>query len=337
MKGNNWENGFRSPLFIRWAGQFDAQKVSVPVKVEDLFPTLCHLAGIGIPDSLKLDGNILIDRKGQVLATGEPVFIAHHNPSGDSSYTSSKDPSGQAVPFTKEYISTFGFDSQRLALRKDDYKYIRESGDGQLFDLDSNPRELDEYELADDAIAGKMENDLQHWYRNIRSSEKAFTMPVFQIGYQKRRWTQIYACAPSAISEGLINKQHFLGNWGMPGDSAVYDINVHAEGEYDVYLVHEIEDFPEMLFQLRAGENTVNSWLTDSGNRDFGVLIEGERAYWNNFDLKETFRKSIVRSKLGSLFLSEHDKSLVLQLIDRTGEAKRSWDNRVIALQFELK
>ena len=40
------------------------------------------------------------------------------------------------------------------------------------------------------------------------------------------KFNQIYACAPSAISKSLMNKEHYLANWQKEGEWASYKINV---------------------------------------------------------------------------------------------------------------
>lgn len=61
MRGQKWslyEGGIREPFFVRWpdhipAGNVDQESVVASV---DLFPTLCHVAGVEAPEGLALDG-----------------------------------------------------------------------------------------------------------------------------------------------------------------------------------------------------------------------------------------------------------------------------------------
>lgn len=331
-KGTNWENGIHSPLFIRWGNRFIPKQYNVPAKVEDLFPTLCDLAGVNIPDSLKLDGQSLINRKGDIVAEEEPVFIAHFNPVGSEKYSSRNDPYGQAVPLTDGYINTFIFDNQKLAIRNGVYKYVQDGNNKKLFDLNLNPRENETLMKENKANYQSLQSQLKEWFEEIKREKGSYTMPEFQIGYKQNTSTCIYAYAPQSISQGLINKEHFLANWGKVGNSATYNIKVHTQGEYEVFLVHKIRNYRNMCFQLETQGSYVKSWLKDSGDRNFGTLIEGESAYWENFDLRETFKKNIIKSSLGRIKLKEGDSTLKLELIEISSDKERDWDNQLISI-----
>ena len=56
-KARLWQNGLKSPLYIRWPGHYAPGHVGRLVSVTDIFPTLLDIAGIQIPDgNLPIDG-----------------------------------------------------------------------------------------------------------------------------------------------------------------------------------------------------------------------------------------------------------------------------------------
>ena len=56
-KGNIWENGVKSPLFVRWSGRFEPSVVDRLADITDIFPTLLDLVGIRLSaDGLPLEG-----------------------------------------------------------------------------------------------------------------------------------------------------------------------------------------------------------------------------------------------------------------------------------------
>ncbi|MEM7601061.1 MAG: sulfatase-like hydrolase/transferase, partial [Verrucomicrobiota bacterium] len=59
-KANTWENGIKTPCFIRWKGTFSPKEVSIPTGVTDLFPTIMELAGIDYESTRKQDGKSLV-------------------------------------------------------------------------------------------------------------------------------------------------------------------------------------------------------------------------------------------------------------------------------------
>ena len=57
MKGATWDGGIRVPLIARWPGRISAGRVCKEVCASiDVFPTLCKLAGAGMPVNSVIDG-----------------------------------------------------------------------------------------------------------------------------------------------------------------------------------------------------------------------------------------------------------------------------------------
>ncbi|WP_319268553.1 arylsulfatase [uncultured Draconibacterium sp.] len=334
MKGTNWENGIHSPLFIRWTNKFAPKHINEPVKVEDLYPTLCNLVGITIPDSIQLSGQSLLNTSGSFIASEAPIYVAAHNPVGDEDYRSEKDEYGQAIPFSEEYIQSFKFEKQNLAIRKGAYKYVQDGEAGKLFDIITNPTENESALSENKEQFESLQTQLGEWFEEVKTQENSFTMPVFQIGYKQNTTSYMYACAPQSISKGLINKEHFLANWGKVGDEVTYNIKVHTKGKYEVFLVHKIKDYEKICFQVSSSTSVTKSWLNDTGDRNFGTLIEGESAYWENFDLKETFKKDIIKSKLGTIQLHDDDSELKLELLEKKGSCEHEWENQLISIEL---
>lgn len=336
-KGKNWENGIRSPLFIRWNGKIQPKSINNLVKVEDIFPSLLNIAGIPLPDSLKLDGRNITSLFKNDSLSEKAVYIAHPTPVGDKSFFNKIDRRGYAVPFTKEYCSTFVFENQRLAIRKGDYKLILNEYNNvqKLFNIALDPREKENIATNEKHLANQLNKELFDIYQDVTSSPYSFAMPEFQIGYKNRSFSQIYACAPAVVSKDLMNADHYLANWQKVGDSASYKINVHNSGFYKVFLIHKIENYNNLSFKVSADQNnSTASRLTDSKSRDFGVLLENESAYWENFDLKETFKKDIIKSDLGQIMLEKGNGYLTVKLIDKELGHVGKVKDQLIAIQL---
>ena len=113
------EGSVRVPMIIRMAGQAGAGKrVSTPVSLVDLFPTLLEIADVSMPEILSLDGNSLLPLiKGDVAGfKGSSVF-------------------GE---FEGE-----GWNHPRAFVRKDNFKYVyNHTADERLYDISSDPGEM---------------------------------------------------------------------------------------------------------------------------------------------------------------------------------------------------
>ncbi len=81
-KGQSFEGGFRVPFIASWPGRIPAGTVCrEPAMNIDFFPTLLHLAGIGLPEDRVIDGKNIMG-----LITGteeksphEALYFYHHN------------------------------------------------------------------------------------------------------------------------------------------------------------------------------------------------------------------------------------------------------------------
>ncbi|MEL6535004.1 MAG: hypothetical protein AAFQ98_06300, partial [Bacteroidota bacterium] len=183
----------------------------------------------------------------------------------------------------------------------------------EVFNLIENPRERDSAVIQSDSLVEVMSKRLHRWYGDILQSN-SFTMPVFQIGYEDRKFNQVFAYAPIETGPNIMNGNLFSANWQKVGDFARYQINVETPGSYEVFLIHQIVDFEDLTFKASTGRLQTEASLTDSGNREFGTILEGESAYWDQVDDITSFRKEIIKSSLGTLPLNSEDHLLTIEL-----------------------
>lgn len=337
QKGNNWQNGIKSPLFVYYPDKFDANKVLDFVKVEDLFPTLLKLANIPIPENLKLDGQSLIPALNGNALPKDPVFVSHFSPKGDTSFNNLLDKWGNNIPLSKEFKSTFKPENQRLALLKQPYKYLQNEKDGQaeVYDIINNPQEKDRQIIENDSLTNSIKTELHSWFNEILASN-SFAMPTFQIGYNKRKFSQVFAYAPIETSATIMNMDLYSANWQKKGDFAKYKINVVTPGKYEIFLIHKIAKFGDLTFKASTENAQISSQLTDSGSREFGTMLEGESAYWENFDHINTFKKDIIKSSLGTLQLNNDDKLLTLEIEQAIENHQGQATDQFISIQLVM-
>lgn len=337
LKGTSWENGVKSPLFIKFGNHLSVEHVNRVTKIEDLFPTLATMCHIPIPDSLDLDGVDFSPVFKQKEVKGSKLFFASHSPRGNVEVAQvDKDMTTPSEPLTADFKAALAFEYQGLAIRDGDWKFIQNQDQGkkELYDLENDPKELTNLIQERLDLAKSLELELKSWYEGILSAD-SYTMPVFQIGYKGRSFNQIYALAPVNISQNVINKNHFIENWISSGDHAIYDIKVHEPGEYSVSLIHEIDNYQDYSFALSTeSASTPSTALVDSKQKDFGTLLKGESAYWEDFDLKSTFRNTIIKSDLGTLRLNKNDEVLQLSLMEITNK-EQVGNAKVISIQLE--
>lgn len=82
-KGTYYEGGIRVPFFVKWPGKVKQQsKSSEPITAVDIYPTLCEMAGVGLPTNQVVDGESLVplltgDKKSLADEKGERAIFWH--------------------------------------------------------------------------------------------------------------------------------------------------------------------------------------------------------------------------------------------------------------------
>lgn len=332
-KGENWQNGVKSTLFVKWKDQLNPQKTNHLTKVEDILPSLAKMCNIPLPDSLSLDGTDVTAIFNGEEVVEYPVYFANHSPKGTSSENTEDAMVTASTPLTRDFKATFHFENQGLAIRKGNFKYIQnqERIREGLYNVINDPKESHNQIDSLPEKSATLKRELNAWYQGILKAN-SFNMPELQIGFKNRKFTQIYAASPSYISKGLINKNHNLQGWSKVSDSAVYKIKVHTPGKYKVFLINKIPDHDDIQFSVSTEKNSISSALTDSGNRNFETLLEGESAYWEDFDKPESFSNGIIKSEIGTIQLYISDS--LLYVSPQKIEHKDAQERQLVAIQL---
>jgi arylsulfatase A-like enzyme len=243
-KGDVWENGVRSPLFVRWPGHLEPRLVRRPADVTDLFPTILALAGVEAKTSRPLDGRSLVPALEGDEEAGEPRRIYRYaHPgwiSGERPWTPEGLP-GEYAPVDK---SSLVFERQALALRAGRDKLLlnplatdHEGEPGEphvvLVDLEEDPREQMNRASAEPQRAAALLAELRRWWNEILTEESSFEAPEFVVGWEGGDTALIKAAGPRAIEGEITNSFNALTGWGG-GGRAEFRLDVRTPGEYEV-------------------------------------------------------------------------------------------------------
>jgi len=280
-KGTIWENGVKSPLYIRWKGKTVPQIQYGICSITDIFPTILNLAGIDVTKiNAVLDGEDLKPLEPDSFRTeNRIIFRSTHNPRFPEEFAQNGERNLPYYPIDSKIKESLSADDQVISVRDDRYKLVQQNSNDFLFDMFLDPRETSVINDKED-ITEKLKNQLQHWFQEVRNEPHAFGGPVHQIGYDGRKETKIYACSPNEISPELDNHAHYLSNWKKEGDYAKYKINVCTPGKYQINLVYRIKPLHEYRFTVTAGSEEISKTITET-EKDawFDTLFEQESAY----------------------------------------------------------
>ena len=270
-KGNIWENGIKSPLFIRWKGTLSPATADRLVDVTDLFPTLLELAGVENYSGKKaLDGRSIVPLFTADTASlpGKEIFLYANPgwPPTDQPWT----PEGikdEYRPWKYSGGDNLSYENQIMGIRGERYKLLLNPGptDGTieadesgyvLLDLRADPLERSNLVKNDPVIFNNMKASLLRGYHDIYTSEHAFEMPVFQVGADSAVSYRVLAYAPWGTSSGVKNAFAYITHFTEAGDSASYRIAVDESGIYNMEIKYGLEGNSSMNFELLLPESS---------------------------------------------------------------------------------
>ncbi len=286
-KGNIWENGVKSPLFIRWTNNYQPRTEDKLVDVTDILPTLADIAGIPIPENnKKLDGTSFKN----LLANGEINrekysynYAGPGWPPTDKPWTPEgvKDEYRPIPPHKKQAF--LPYDEQIISVRNNQYKLLFNPGKVKgdvdkvngyaMFDIQNDPFETTNIIDESPEIFDTLQSNLQAWWQHILQMESSFKMPRFFIG---DKGNELLAYAPYKISPKLKNAFHFIAGWNHKGAYAEYKIAVNKSGNYIISIDYEATEEPTAVFDISVGDKKNRLNLSQSNQTNI-KLEKGEQ------------------------------------------------------------
>jgi arylsulfatase A-like enzyme len=264
-KGNIWENGIRSPLWITWKGTLEPMDTDQLADVTDLCPTILELAGISNDaGGWPLDGQSLVPLlEGDTAHPREKTVFLYANPGWpptDMPWT----PEGvrdEYRPWKCTDGGNLSFPQQIVGMRTPEYKLLMNPGptDGTilpdpsgyvLVDMQQDPLEKRNVATQHPSEFETMRVSLERWYQSILEEPHAFAMPEFKVGAETSEKYSILAYAPHCISQGVRNASNYIHHFRRVGDSATYRLEVEEEGVYGMELYYILESDSRRNFTL---------------------------------------------------------------------------------------
>jgi len=330
-KGNIWENGVKSPLFIHWKDHYSPMTTDHLSDVTDIFPTLLDIADLNVPQEwLALDGISLKPVLEKSGAINEDVKVSFNYanpgwPPTDRPWT----PEGikdEYRPLPMDEKESIRFDDQIISIRKGRYKMLLNPGElpiqaklvrgYALFDIISDPLEEKNLITKMPKKAEELALELRHWFDGIKSAEHSFQMPVYNIGYNGKMRSTVWAKGPCEISSGLKNAFNYLGGWRKTGDYAEYRIRVEMAGEYRVELHHDSIKASGAEVTLSIGKEKNRFIIDNNQTVDCGLFTLEKGEYRMRLEVAglAPFSTKNVIDKLNSLIFiknfHKNDKGL---------------------------
>ena len=286
-KGNIWENGVKSPLFIRWNGHYKPTVVNELADVTDILPTLLDIAGIELPaGNLPLDGRSFKPVLEADIPEQWPEKFSFNYanpgwPPTELPWTPEgiKDEYRPVEPGTKQDLK---IEDQIIYVRGQQYKLLLNpdvehnggtlEGGYTLYDILKDPLEKINIIKDHPETAEQLKMELDQWFEGIKQAPHSFKMPLFLIGKDGKRDNIIKGQAPVRISKNLKNTVVSLNNWREVGDFAEYSIEVLTPGDYSIVIIHASSYASGAGVLVSVGEERISGTLTDKQKTEPGAI-----------------------------------------------------------------
>ncbi len=319
-KGSMWENGIKSPLFVRCPDRFAPRHVGRLADITDLMPTLMELCEIPMPDNHPgFDGRSILPC---LLGNEDSVEPKESLIFSNLGWPPEKDDEDQKMARLHEYEPVapddkphLKFDDQLMGLRNEKHKLLwrpgfasnapEAVGGALLIDMIKDPRENHNAMIENTTVGLSMKERLQQWFEQIKSEPHSYHNPLFAVGPDTTN--VVYAYAPVRLRGNVINGVLSSEDWCAVGDAAEYRIDVRQSGEYHIELELKNMHRPGVCYRLSAGDNTLEAAF---GKED--------------------------KQQAGRLQLDAGEQILTFEIIDTPDNSSQDIFDKLIALRFEL-
>jgi len=285
-KGNVDEGGVRTPFFIQWKSVLASNKEIPEIASSiDLLPTLTSLAGLGTETKNPIDGVSL-----------KPLLMDQH------------------VVWTKRHV--FNHWNGKTSVRSQKYRL---DNDNQLYDMTNDRGQLNDLSAKLPLVMDTLITVKENWL-----SEMAVTAPKnnkrsFPLGHPEFNITQLPA--RDGIAHGNIKRSNkypndsYFTNWKSVDDFISWDVDVLAEGLYEVILYYTCAaENTGVTLQLSFKNSQVSKEITLTHNPP-ETGMEHDRV-----PRIESYVKDFKPISMGSIQLQKGQGQLLLKAEELKGE-----------------
>ncbi|MCK5440463.1 MAG: arylsulfatase [Maribacter sp.] len=285
-KGSTDEGGVRTSFFVQWKNTIPSGK-SVPqiASAIDLLPTLSSMANIDYVTKNPIDGRDLT-----------PLLL-HENPNWEPRIV---------------YNHWRG----KTSIRTQKYRLDNED---HLYDMQKDHRQTTDISLQFPQLTDSLIKMKKNWLSEISPLSKESDNRPFTLGHPDYEYTQIPV--RDGIPHGNIKRSNrhpnntFFTSWTSLEDSMTWDVEVLADGEFQVELYYTCKaENVGSLIELSLGESRIEKEIT-IGHDPPLTGMENDR------DPRiESYVKDFIPMDLGKIKLKKGKGELTLKATEITGK-----------------
>jgi arylsulfatase A-like enzyme len=284
-KGSTDEGGVRTSFFMQWKSIIPEGKIIPQIAAAiDILPTLASLANIDVPLEKQMDGRDL-----------KPLVLE------DS-------PNWKPRPIINYWQGKTSVRTQKYRL--DDTN--------RLYDMDVDPGQINDVSSSMPVIHDSLVALKKYWLEELRKYHEYEEARPFTLGHPDYEYTQIPA--RDGIPHGHINRSNkypnntFFTNWLSEKDSITWDIEVLADGEFEVELYYTCpEESLGSILELGFGESRLLAKISKAHDPPL-TGMENDRD-----PRMESYVKDFIPMNFGRINLKKGRAALTLKALDIKG------------------
>lgn len=285
IKGSTDEGGVRTPFYIQWKDSLpEGKKIPQIASALDLLPTLSKLTGVSPVTAKPIDGKDLTPLLFMENTEWEDRLIYNH------------------------WNGKTSVRNQKYRLDAENQLYDIQKDRGQNTDISARyPK------LKDSLIEAKT-----NWLAQVEPQTAETDARPFTLGHPSYLYTQLPA--GDGIPHGNIERSNpypndsFFTNWSSLKDSVTWDVEVLADGHFDVELYYTAtEENLGSIVELSLGNSKIAKKITVANDTPL-MGMENDRV-----SRKESYVKDFKPMDLGIMVLKKGKGTLTLKALDIAG------------------
>lgn len=293
-KGSTDEGGVRTPFYMQWKNNIPKGKAIATVAgVIDILPTLTGLVGIEAQTENAIDGKDLKALLMEDNPEWEPRHIINHW-------------------------------QGKTSIRTQKYRLDNEN---RLYDMDTDLGQKQDLSKTFPKLLDSLVSLKNNWQSEISKYTNDNKKRPITLGHPAFEYTQIPA--RDGTPHGNIKRSNrwpnnsFFTNWISVKDSIAWDVEVLADGEFEVELYYTCpEQSIGTIIELSMAESTLSSTITQAHDPPL-TGMEHDRD-----PRMESYVKDFIPTILGHITLKKGKGKLTLKALDIKG--KQAVDVRLL-------
>ena len=285
-KGHTDEGGVRSPFYMQWKDSLpEGHRISEIASALDILPTLAHL--IDVPP-----------------VTAKPI--------------NGKDLTPLLFEQEKEWSDRLIFNhwNGKTSVRTQKYRLDHEN---RLYNIPSDREQQNDIADQMPQIKDSLINAREDWLKEVAPQNAETDSRPFTLGHPSYLYTQMPA--RDAIAHGGIERSNkypndsFFRNWKSVSDSITWDVEVLADGQFevDLYYTATAKDLGSIV-ELSLGNSKIAKSINEVHESPL-MGMENDRV-----PRKESYVKDFKPMNLGTMVLKKGKGTLTLKALEIPGQ-----------------